>query len=199
MGGARRRRPGWGWLIPRVPYPCLIPQGIQTAVLAARPRIKETCARMSSNRAAVSACMRRLTGLAPWGARSSSLPFHNNNSSRICHLQKAWARRRAPGGRLGCAVRARVQPRPTGVQLTAWPGRHPCTHRTSRRGAVRGGVGGVCQEQTRWAWARRCAPEGRPGAHLGMPAAAAKAHLTALPRSHITHTPAATGVCYSSR
>ena len=29
---------------------------------------------MSSNRAAVSACMRRLTGVAPWGARSSSLP-----------------------------------------------------------------------------------------------------------------------------
>ena len=25
---------------------------------------------MSSNRAAVSACMRRLTGVAPWGARS---------------------------------------------------------------------------------------------------------------------------------
>ena len=29
---------------------------------------------MSSNRAAVSACIRRVTGVAPWGARSSSLP-----------------------------------------------------------------------------------------------------------------------------
>ena len=38
LGGARRRLPGWGWLIPRVPYPCLFPQGIQTAILAARPR-----------------------------------------------------------------------------------------------------------------------------------------------------------------
>ena len=38
LGGARRRLPGWGWLIPRVPYLCLIPHGIQTAILAARPR-----------------------------------------------------------------------------------------------------------------------------------------------------------------
>ena len=38
LGGARRRRSGWGWLIPRVPYPCLIPQGVQTAIPAARPR-----------------------------------------------------------------------------------------------------------------------------------------------------------------
>ena len=38
LGGTRRRLRGWGWLIPRVPYPCLFPQGIQTAILAARPR-----------------------------------------------------------------------------------------------------------------------------------------------------------------
>ena len=29
---------------------------------------------MSSNRAAVSACIRRVTGVAPWGTRSSSFP-----------------------------------------------------------------------------------------------------------------------------
>ena len=39
LGGARAGAcPVWGWLIPRVPYPSLIPQGIQTAVLATRPR-----------------------------------------------------------------------------------------------------------------------------------------------------------------
>ena len=75
------------------------PQGIQTAILAARPRKGDACARMSPNRAAVSACIRRATGVAPWGARSSSLPGYRFGSApRVpslapgVHLGVAWPR-----------------------------------------------------------------------------------------------------------
>jgi hypothetical protein len=43
--------------------------------LSLRPApVRVTCARISSNRAAVCACIRRLEGVAPRGARSSSCP-----------------------------------------------------------------------------------------------------------------------------
>eukprot|EP00964_Phaeocystis_antarctica_P097821 scaffold63894_cov59-Phaeocystis_antarctica.AAC.2 len=70
VGGAPAgARPLRGWLIPRVRSgPIRGPDGCPRVPAP----VKVTCARTSSNRAAVCACMRRAIGVAPWGARSSS-------------------------------------------------------------------------------------------------------------------------------
>jgi len=57
-GAPAGARPFRGWLIPRVPYSGLAPYWEQTAVPATRPPVRVTCARISSNRAAVCACIR---------------------------------------------------------------------------------------------------------------------------------------------
>ena len=46
--------------------------------------MKVTCAEISSNRAAVCACMRRVMGVAFWGARSSSFPGYLRRSASSC-------------------------------------------------------------------------------------------------------------------
>ena len=76
VGGAPAgTRPLRGWLIPRVPCSGQkrSHKGIRRLVFPHIPA-KVTCARTSSTREAVCARMRRVVGVAPWGARSSSLP-----------------------------------------------------------------------------------------------------------------------------
>ena len=89
--------------------------------------VKVTCARTSSNRAAVCACMRRIIGVAPWGARSSSLPGYLllSASSRLLFLMfsSVWlgpVRRvvghQSSGIRIGHQDRASDQDRASGIE-----------------------------------------------------------------------------------
>ena len=116
---------------------------------------------------------------------------------RTCGAVQAGSGRCGPGpaaARLGGLPGLRCGARGTArqVQLTDCVAL-ACTHRTSRRGAVRGCTGGVGQEQAVWAWARRCAPEGRPGAP-GDASCRRLAQLTArVPRTHLLPQ-----ACYNS-
>ena len=96
-----------------------------------------------------------------------------------CGPGPAAARLGLPGLRCGARGTARQ------VQLTdcAWLAR---TERCNR-GAVHSCTGGVGQEQAVWAWARRCAAEGRPRD-------ASRRRLRATNRACPSHTPAAAGV-----
>ena len=108
--------------------------------------------------------------------------------------------------RLGCAVRAHVQPRPTrvcaasGVAPVAATPVH--THRTSRRSCglrCAAGVGEVWRSRADAVGLRQALrAKEAPGRAWGCQPPPPRAHLTArAPRTHThthTHTPAATGV-----
>ena len=67
----------------------------QTAILATRPRKKVTCARMPSNRAVVSACIRRVTRVPP--ATRRFLSCASANTARWL-LPLVWWRADGGGG-----------------------------------------------------------------------------------------------------
>jgi hypothetical protein len=82
LGGRPQRagaRPFRGWAVANPSGPILwslVPYigSRRLSLLPAPVRLRVTCARISSNRAAVCACIRRSKGVAPRGARSSSCP-----------------------------------------------------------------------------------------------------------------------------
>ena len=163
--------------------------------------------RARPGRQALCACRGRCPG-APQGARHARPQVQQPTNFACTHARMQTraplapvARCRPGGGRCGpgpaaarlgglpglrCGARGTARQ----VQLTdcAWP----WLARTERcnRGAVHSCTGGVGQEQAVWAWARRCAAEGRPGA----PGDASRRRLRATNRACPSHTPAATGV-----